>query len=87
VVEVTTIREGHEFEDHDYPDECEGIEKLIDGKGGFHSLGPQRYYCQNTFVVDRVTTEHRGWGHSYIKHTEACSKLSSINDSTSHSKP
>jgi hypothetical protein len=33
VVEVTTIREGHEFEDLDYPDEEEGIEKLKDAKG------------------------------------------------------
>jgi hypothetical protein len=35
VVEVTTIRECHEFEDLDYPDEEEGIEKLIDAKGNF----------------------------------------------------
>jgi hypothetical protein len=35
VVEVTTIREGHEFENLDYPDEEEGIEKLIDAKGTF----------------------------------------------------
>jgi hypothetical protein len=35
VVEVTTIREGHEFEDLDYLDEGEGIEKLKDAKGNF----------------------------------------------------
>jgi hypothetical protein len=35
VVEVTTIREGHEFQDLDYPDEEEGIEKLKDAKGNF----------------------------------------------------
>jgi hypothetical protein len=35
VVEVTTIREGCEFEDLDYPDEDEGIEKLGDAKGTF----------------------------------------------------
>jgi hypothetical protein len=35
VVEVTTIREGHEFEDLDYPIKDEGIEKLIDAKGTF----------------------------------------------------
>jgi hypothetical protein len=35
VVEVTTIREGHEFEDLDYPDEDEGSEKLVDAKGTF----------------------------------------------------
>jgi hypothetical protein len=35
VVEVTTIRESHEFEDLDYPYEEEGIEKLKDAKGNF----------------------------------------------------
>jgi N12 class adenine-specific DNA methylase len=35
VVEVTTIREGHEFEVLDYLDEEEGIEKLKDAKGNF----------------------------------------------------
>jgi hypothetical protein len=35
VVEVTTIRESYEFEDLDYPDEDEGIEKLVDAKGTF----------------------------------------------------
>jgi hypothetical protein len=35
VVEVTTIREDHEFEDLDYLDEEEGIEKLKDAKGNF----------------------------------------------------
>jgi hypothetical protein len=35
VVEVTTIREGHEFEDLYYPDEEEAIEKLKDAKGNF----------------------------------------------------
>jgi hypothetical protein len=35
VVEVTTIIEGCEFEDLDYPDEAEGIEKLVDAKGTF----------------------------------------------------
>jgi hypothetical protein len=34
-IEVTTIRERHEFEDLDYPDEEEGIEKLKDAKGNF----------------------------------------------------
>jgi hypothetical protein len=32
VVEVTTIREGCEFEDLDYPNEDEGIEKLVNAK-------------------------------------------------------
>jgi hypothetical protein len=35
VVDVTMIREGHEFEDLHYPDEDEGIEKLVDAKGTF----------------------------------------------------
>jgi hypothetical protein len=35
VVEVTTIKEGHRFEDLDYPDENKGIEKLKDAKGNF----------------------------------------------------
>jgi hypothetical protein len=35
VVEVTTIREGHEFEDLDHPNEEEGIEELVDAKGTF----------------------------------------------------
>jgi hypothetical protein len=41
VVEVTTIREGHEFEDLDYPNEDEGIEKLVVAKGTF-ILWPRR---------------------------------------------
>jgi hypothetical protein len=32
VVEVTMIREGHEFQDLNYPNEEEGIEKLVDAK-------------------------------------------------------
>jgi hypothetical protein len=32
---VITIREGHEYEDLDYPDEEEGIEKVKDAKGNF----------------------------------------------------
>jgi hypothetical protein len=35
VVEVTTIREGREFEDLDYLDDEEGIQKLKDAKGNF----------------------------------------------------
>jgi hypothetical protein len=35
VVEVTTIREGHGFEDLDYLNEEEGIEKLKDTKENF----------------------------------------------------
>jgi hypothetical protein len=35
VVKVTMIIEGREFEDLDYPDEEEGIEKLKNAKGNF----------------------------------------------------
>jgi hypothetical protein len=35
VVEMTTIREGCEFEDLDNPNEEEGIEKLKDAKENF----------------------------------------------------
>jgi hypothetical protein len=35
VVKVTMIREGNEFKDLDYPDEDEGIEKLVDAKWTF----------------------------------------------------
>jgi hypothetical protein len=35
VVKVTMIREGHEFEDLDYSDEDEGIEKLVEAKWTF----------------------------------------------------
>jgi hypothetical protein len=41
VFEVTTIREAHEFEDIDYPNEEEGIEKLKDAKGN-SSSGPTK---------------------------------------------
>jgi hypothetical protein len=35
VVELTTIREGRQFKDLDYPNKGEGIEKLKDAKGNF----------------------------------------------------
>jgi hypothetical protein len=41
VVEVTTIKEGHEFEDLDYLNEKQGIEKLKDAKGNF-TLWPHK---------------------------------------------
>jgi hypothetical protein len=46
VVEVTTIREGHEFGDLDYPDKDEGIEKLADAKGTLFS-GPAKILLSN----------------------------------------
>jgi hypothetical protein len=42
VIEVTMIREDYEFEDLDYLDEEEGIEKLKDAKGNF-VLWPHNY--------------------------------------------
>jgi hypothetical protein len=47
VVEVTTVRKGHEFEDLDNPDEEEGIEKLKDAKGNF-ILWPCKYIILKT---------------------------------------
>jgi hypothetical protein len=35
VVEVTMIREGREFKDLDYPEEDEGLEKLVDANRTF----------------------------------------------------
>jgi hypothetical protein len=71
VVEVTTIREGHEFEDLEYPDEDEGIEKLVDAKGTF-ILWPCKDIIIKTSSSLIVSPQS----------TEACSKLSSINDSS-----
>jgi hypothetical protein len=48
VVEVTTIREGCEFEDLDYPNEGEGIQKLVDNKGTF-ILGPHKDIIVKTY--------------------------------------
>jgi hypothetical protein len=47
VVQVTTIREGREFEDVDYPSEDEGIKKLVDAKGTF-ILYPRKYIIIKT---------------------------------------
>jgi hypothetical protein len=48
VVKVTMIREGCEFEDLDYPDEDEGIEKLVDAKGAF-ILWPRKDIIVKTY--------------------------------------
>jgi hypothetical protein len=82
VVEVTTIREGCEFEDLDYPNEEKGIEKPVNAKGTFILSPPQRYYCQNLFIIDCFAMDHKGWGHSYFKHIDDYSKLSYISDSS-----
>jgi hypothetical protein len=48
VVKVTTIREGREFKDLDYPNEKERIEKLVDAKGIFIF-----WPCKDIFVKPR----------------------------------
>jgi hypothetical protein len=58
VVEVTTIREGDEFEDLDYPDEEEGIEKLKDAKGNFISW-PYKDIILKTYSSPIVSPQSR----------------------------
>jgi hypothetical protein len=60
VIEVTTIREVLEFEDRDYPDEDEGIEKLVDVTGTFILWCHKDIIVKTLFVADCFTTEHRG---------------------------
>jgi hypothetical protein len=62
VVEVTTIREGHEFEDLDYLDKEEGIEKLKVAKGNF-ILWPGKDIILKTRsspIVSPQSREHEG---------------------------
>jgi hypothetical protein len=62
VVEVTTIKEGHEFEDLDYPDEEEGIEKLKYAKRNF-ILWPRKYIIMKTcssLIVSPHSREDEG---------------------------
>jgi hypothetical protein len=62
VVEVTTIREGHEFEDLDYPNEDEGIEKLVVAKGTF-ILWPRKdiiVKTRSSLIVSPRSTEAGG---------------------------
>jgi hypothetical protein len=62
VTKVTTIREGHEFKDLDYPDEDEGIEKLVDAKGTF-ILWPRKdiiVKTRSSSIVSPRSTEARG---------------------------
>jgi hypothetical protein len=58
VVEATTIREGHEFEDLDYPDKEEGIEKLNDAKGNF-ILWPRKEVILKTRSSPIVSPQSR----------------------------
>jgi hypothetical protein len=60
VVEVTTIREGHELEDLDYPDEEGGIEKLKDAKGNFILWPRKDIIIKNPFLTDFFAAEQRG---------------------------
>jgi hypothetical protein len=62
VVEVTTTKEGNEFEDLDYPDEVEGIEKLKDTKGNF-ILWPRKYIIlkvRSSLIVSPQNKENEG---------------------------
>ncbi len=62
VVEVTTIRESHQFKDLDYTNEDEGIEKLVDAKGTF-ILWPRKDIIVKTRsspIVSPQSTEARG---------------------------
>jgi hypothetical protein len=59
VVEVTTIREGCDFEDLDYPDEEEGIYKLKDAKGNF-ILRPRKDIILKTRSRSNVLPQSRG---------------------------
>jgi hypothetical protein len=58
VVEVTMIREGCEFEDLDYLDEEEGIEKLKDAKGNF-MLWPHKDIILKTHSSPIVSPQNR----------------------------
>jgi hypothetical protein len=58
VVKVTMIREGHEFEYLDYPDEEEGIEKLKDAKGDF-IVRPRKDIILRTRSSPIVSTQNR----------------------------
>jgi hypothetical protein len=82
MVEVTMIREGREFEDLDYPNEEEGIEKLVDAKATF-----LLWLCKGIIVKTHSSPivspqSTKGWGHSYFKLADACSRISYISDSS-----
>jgi hypothetical protein len=62
MVEVTMIREGREFEDLDYWNEEEGVEKLKDAKGNF-ILWPHKDIILKTRsspIVSPQSREHEG---------------------------
>jgi hypothetical protein len=59
IFDVTTIREGCEFEELDYPNEEEGIEKLVDAKGIF-ILWPRKdiiVKTRSSSIVSPCSTE------------------------------
>jgi hypothetical protein len=62
VVKVTMIREGHEFEDLDHPNEEDGIEKLKDAKGNF-ILWPRKdiiIKTRSSLIVSPQSREDEG---------------------------
>jgi hypothetical protein len=62
VVKMSTIRECREFEDLDYPDEDEGIEKLVDAKRTF-ILWPRKdiiIKIHSPLIVSSWSTEAGG---------------------------
>jgi hypothetical protein len=59
VVEVTTIREGRDFEDLEYPDEEVGIEKLKDAKGN-SILWPRKDIILKTHSSPFVSLQSKG---------------------------
>jgi hypothetical protein len=69
MVEVTTIREGREFDDLDYPDGEEGIEKLKDAKenSSYGHVKCARYYWKHhssngTAVAAHLPVATEGYG-------------------------
>jgi hypothetical protein len=57
VVEVTTIKKGHKFEDLDNPYEEEGIEKLKDTKENFILWPRKDIILKNQFLIDCFTAK------------------------------
>jgi hypothetical protein len=85
VVEGTTIREGHEFENLDNPDEEEVIEKLKDAKGNF-ILWPRKDIILKTCSSSIISLQNRGlWYSNFSKYpTQHCRIYSSIPKSSTN---
>jgi hypothetical protein len=58
VIKVTMIREGCEFDDLDYPNEKEGIEKLKDAKWNF-IIWPRKDIILKTRYSSIVLPQHK----------------------------